>query len=647
MRLFSLLIILGLLAGQQPSAAQSGATIRQVIRVVKTARRGSAQLIDAQVGATLNAGDRIRTGGRSFAGLRFPDNSVIRVGQLSEVTVTNPRSKRLQVTRGQLFGQFTRPAVVSGGYAVAAVRGTNIEYIVSDDGKSAEVRCYEGRVFVSDNENPVAASVAVDLTASSMRDPELEGSETNYTGGELRFVDGPLSGQTREVTNFDAATGTVTFRPAIDLQAARAGGIPNGYLISQKRGRSIVELRENEGTVVGLGRAPSAPKKVPGQKFAGLQAKPFFQAVDEAPAAGAPAPFNGSATHQTVQQDTVGEREATQIAARATAVDGGLEECLDFGPDRVRPMRKNNRLQGMLAAQVRQGAQPGAPSGGTTPEQRILPALAGLPATAEASDRFALRLEPFGVLSNDTDVLGGRLRAIGSQGDAYFELGYRYALINGRSSHELSEAFLTLRGKLGDLTVGRQHLFLRLANNTNIGALLGLETTDGVTWRLPLKKGYEQSFGYIWDTTPLASGILVNGAGSSFHTFFARGRAPVFRGNAGYSVMLPTESGLDVGWSLDAAQAIIKDRLEIYGELGRDPQSRDLSTVGLYVPALYHAAGIDLFLEYHRREAVDEVFTVRLRREVVKNLLLVAFADRRPGDNFSYGGAVLYSIEFK
>lgn len=646
MRVIFLALVAAALPAATPAQAQTSATVGQVIRVVKTVRRGSTQLVTAKVGTMLNAGDRIRTGGRSYAGVRFPDASVIRVGQLSEVVVTNPRARRINVARGQVFGNFRRPAIISGGYAVAAVRGTNVQYLVSEDGKSAEIRCYEGRVFVSDTDNEIAASTAMSLTPTSLTDENLVGSEVSYQGGELKFVDGPLTGQAREITNFDATTGTVTFRPAIDAAQAAAGAVPNGYLIAQKRGRSIVELRQNEGTVVGLGRAPSAPKKVPGQKFAMLQAKPFFQSVEEAPGTSAPAPFNGSDSHQTVQQSTVAEREATQVAARAASVPGSIEDCLNFGRH-VRPLQANNRLRQMLATQVRPGGQPGPPATGTTPEQRIIPELSALPSSLEISDKFALRLEPFGVLSNDADVIGARLRAIGSSGDAYFELGYRYALLNGQSSHELSEAFLMLRGKLGDFTVGRQHLFLRLANNTNIGALLGLETTDGVTWRMPLKKGYEQSFGYIWNTTPLASGVLVNGTGENFQTFFARGRAPVLRGNVGYSVMLPTDGARDTGWSLDAAQAIMPDKLEIYGELGQDTRSRNLSVLGFYVPALYHAIGVDLFVEYHRRENVDEAFTVRLRREVVKNLLLVAFADRRPGDNYSYGGAVMYSLEFK
>src|SRR5438045_9106785 len=72
---------LGLAAGLGGAArAQTAATVREIERVVKTGKSGSPALVSAKLGTPLAVGDRVRTGGRSSAGLRFQDQSLLRIG---------------------------------------------------------------------------------------------------------------------------------------------------------------------------------------------------------------------------------------------------------------------------------------------------------------------------------------------------------------------------------------------------------------------------------------------------------------------------------------------------------------------------------------------------------------------------------------
>lgn len=621
--------------------AQSTATLRAVVRVVRLAQPGSARLENAKVGEQVRAGGRVRTAGRSAAGLRFPDQSVLRLGPLTEVQITNPARRDTRVLRGQIFANYRGPGTIRGGFAVCAVRGTDIHFVQNDDAKTADVRCYNGRVFVGAADNPLAAGAATSMTGTTLTDPLLVGSDEDYSGGEIRFTDGPHAGQTRSITRFDAASGTVTFSPA--LAAAGGGGTPSGYLLAKRAGRTIVELRKNEGTLVRQGQDPQPARQVPGGQFGGLQQRPFYVVMNDGINT---AVYNGEPEHQDVQTNEVATREAIERGVRRQEVTDQI--CLFDGTAGLIGLRapvKAFGLRSRMAAQIRQDGQ-AVP--GTTPEQRNLPQNVSVPREFRVSPKLGLRVEPFGILADEgRDIVGGRVRVQGSTGEVYSELGYRYASIDGNGDGDISEAFVQVRGKHGEVIAGRQHLFLRLANNTNVGTLLGLDTTDALVYQLPLKGGFRQSVGYIWDTGPLENGDVAANIGGGFKTFFLRGQARVNRGNAGYSMMIPTSQGRKVGWSVDAAQPILPNKLDIYGEIGQDTFHNNLYVAGLYFPALYHATKLDLFFEYHNRRHVDERWTLRLRRDVYKGLLFVAFVDRVPGNEFNGGFGLLYSHRFR
>jgi hypothetical protein len=294
-------------------------------------------------------------------------------------------------------------------------------------------------------------------------------------------------------------------------------------------------------------------------------------------------------------------------------------------------------VRGSVAQQFAQDTPAPAPP---TRDQRILPGNL-YPSFSEGGDaKVAFLVEPFAIASDESDAVGARLRFQGVSGNVYTEAGYRYLRTNGRNQHDISEAFIHVRGRYGDLIVGRQHLFPGPSNNTRIGTLLGLETADAALYELPLRKGYKQQVGYISDSQAMRR----NGRKGAY----ARGLAPVFRGNAGYTILGSTNDDGGIGWTVDGAQSVIANVLDAYAEAGENDRGRSVVTAGFYVPALYHSAKLDLFLEYARREAREERLSLRLRREMGGGLLLVGFVDQSLGNSFfSAGGGVLYSRKFK
>lgn len=610
--------------------AQHAATVREIVRVVKAGKAGTTTLFDAKVGTNLGTGDRVRTAGRSAAGMRFPDKSILRLGELTEVVLAGGKAR---VLRGQVVADYKRPGTITSGYAVAAVRGTVVHFLVDEQKKQAQVNCYEGRVFVSSADNPIQAGSTLTVTPTQLTDPALQGSTTDWTGTQIRFVDGPYSGQSRPVTGFAAATGTLTYAPA--LPAAPAGA-EHGYLLITRQDRGIVELRTNQGSVVRQGQSPSAPFDVPAKEFAMLQENPFFRQLRDGQAV---LVYPNTEELDRQKKDTLPVRDAIDRTTRRPR----LLDCGHVGEGGGETIAGHGRgclLPGVRSAVARQFAQDTPAPLPPTREERILPGYIYPDFTGEGNQKVAFLVEPFAIASDESDAAGARLRFQGVSGTVYSEAGYRYLRSNGRNRHDISEAFVHVRGRYGDVIVGRQHLFPGPSNNTRIGTLLGLETADAAIYELPLRNGFKQQVGYVSDSQALRRNGVKGG--------YARGLAPAFRGNLGYTIVGSTNEDAGVGWTIDGAQSVLANVLDVYAETGETVRGRTVVTAGFYVPALYHSTKLDVFLEYARREALEERVSLRLRREMGGGLLLVGFVDQSLGSSFfSAGGGLLYSRKFK
>lgn len=105
MRRLWLIALLGVWAGI--GWAQQ-ATITAVVRVVEHQRTGTAQWLASKVGTTLESGDRVRTGKRSYAEVSFADKSVVKLNERSELTVHSVAAgkQEMELHQGSLWARF-------------------------------------------------------------------------------------------------------------------------------------------------------------------------------------------------------------------------------------------------------------------------------------------------------------------------------------------------------------------------------------------------------------------------------------------------------------------------------------------------------------------------------------------------------------
>ncbi len=629
------LALLGLAAS--PAAAQGTATLESVVRVVKTARPGVDQFTAAKPSQVLSGGERVRTGGRSYAGVRFPDRSLLRVGELSEIVLTGSRQRESQVRKGKVLLNFTNPGTITGGYAVAAIRGTRVEYRADDDRRLASVRCYEGSVFVAAADNPVLAGSATALTPVTLASPAIEGE---WDGGEVRFVAGPFTGQLRRITS--SAAGSITFAPA--LEPAPAGGA-TGFVLSRRAGRRVVALRSGQGCVVHAGKEPDDPFGIPRQEFAFLEKDPWFEEESRNLRG-----YVGSVDHQADRSEDWPLTDLISLLIR--------DDPRCFGRPLPIPAAQRHRgngrggsggghcfrdelsrdLRGAGVAAMGSGPAHSPPRGTLGQGDNAVPGYFGSTGvTIDPTAFIRLSIQPIAVAAREDSALGGRVRLQATTGDFYADVGYRYIDLEGNSQGRISDALLYLKGRAGDLAVGRQHLFYGPANNHDMGTLLGLDASDAAIYRLPLRNGFRQEIGYVQDTNALRK--------KGEEGFLLRGAAPIAGGHVGYSTLAPLDRQRNVGASVDLSLPIAPNTLELYGEFGVNTLSRTIATAGLYFPGLYQRFKTDLYLEFASQQTREDRLTARLRREFGGGLVAYLFVDHTSASPTNYGAAVLWTLK--
>jgi hypothetical protein len=186
-------------------------TVALVNRVVEIVER-RAPAIDwrqAKIGDLLNSGDMIKTGPASFSLVRFYDNSLLRIRELSEVTVFADRDREayhrnIQIERGTV------------SFDVRKQESDRFEF--STPTSVASIRGSSGILSV-EPENP---TVLLMVTGFAILRNLLSGEEVNVTGGQIAFSfpDGGI--QIRDITEDDLDQyGDVTDETGKDIERQR------------------------------------------------------------------------------------------------------------------------------------------------------------------------------------------------------------------------------------------------------------------------------------------------------------------------------------------------------------------------------------------------------------------------------------------
>jgi hypothetical protein len=171
----------GVISGAMAPAVAAEPAIALVSKVILDVKRkeASKDWIVAKRGETLASGDMIRTGDKSVAIIKFKDNSLVRVREKSEVTVTGTTtgsafSKSIDLLRGtigfnvkkQTIGEefrFTSPT------SVASIRGTEGLFTLGDT-----LTVIEGRVRFKNKFSLREVDVDAGFTAISYADGTIQ-----------------------------------------------------------------------------------------------------------------------------------------------------------------------------------------------------------------------------------------------------------------------------------------------------------------------------------------------------------------------------------------------------------------------------------------------------------------------------------------
>jgi hypothetical protein len=559
----------------QQASAQQQAKIDTTLNVVKVKSQNATNFTDGRPKMPLFTGDNLRTGARSAAQLTFTsDNSILRVGELSDIVVrTSYRQKEVNVTAGRVYGDYKGPGRFRGRYAVAAVRGTQVEMTV-EDGKTV-VRCWSGSVLVGGPDAQIVTDVG-NSTAGQLQSNSLIGSQEKWVGAHVDITSGPNKGQQRTITNFDPATGTISWNQplpggvAANVAFTLATGAPSQYvLLTPGEETFVLNLR---------GSIPVAPRPTPPLKFAGGSAHPWmnqgFSGAQENLLAGSQQEQTRAQTYVLDQQ-----RDASQpwggAAPGVQLLTGSLN--IDLGSV------TNLGAPGGISVSIGGGSSSNktAVKSSSSPTRLVYPPQAQVGGVGYATTGAAASL----AYAQASSVVGQTLVQVG---------GYMGSLPDsGRS--QLDQLSLTYRDNhAGDFEVGRFHWFPEPINNTTIGRLISFTTTDGILWRPPTGEATQVDLGYFTDINPLF--------GPSVGGYAARVSFPARKGRFGLTALGVSHSGGGLGEAADLIYPIIEHKLQFYGDGGQDPFHNDFYAFGIYLPSLFQRYHIDLALEYAYRD---------------------------------------------
>ncbi len=207
--IFIALLVLapGIVTPAEPSAITIG-LLSKIIADVSKMEAGKNWL-PAKKGETLASGDRVKTGAKSVAIIKFMDNSLVRVRELSEVIVTGSLngsdfSKSVDVRMGvigftvqkQRQGEefrFTSPT------SVASIRGTGGAFNSTAAGDTLII--LEGTVHFTNLQSNTSLDVAAGFTGIS--GPNGTVFSRQSTARERQLAENALTGDAQKTLEFE------------------------------------------------------------------------------------------------------------------------------------------------------------------------------------------------------------------------------------------------------------------------------------------------------------------------------------------------------------------------------------------------------------------------------------------------------------
>ena len=574
MQLRSRIIIAGVLwiAGLSAHGVQAQVgTVSGVENLVEK-RSGGAWAVTKK-GATLAQGDALRTGKRSKAGIRFGDGSTTNLGQLSSLDITT------------LTADTTRVSLNNGRILFVKVKGNHKSYVSTSTG-AAEIK---GSVAIV-QANP-DGSGEYSLYSGSMSVSNRDGTRT---------VDVPVGRWVR--TNVDNTISEIALAPPL----------------------------------VARGDVTQAPQSGP---FAGSKDQVFERltpsevGIDSNLVTASPEVSNGS-TNPYIAQGVVSPTPPPDFPPGGASLGRRRVVRLDSqlgGPARATASAASRASAVSMAAQATKSVllaqatgKPDAGTAATAVEDQA--AAAGAAAAGAdidvASKHFdevdrgegkisGVDYRAIGLVGSDNlRGIFGRLHLFTQQGKISGDIVlapqfFRFDGATGRVQRDrvvVPQAMLTYQDKRFAVIGGRQRFLGGPVRASFYGSMVrsgGREVMDALRFVPKLGRDYGLEVSYLYDAFPRYVPYDIKG---NQQGFYARLSAQKKFGNFGLNMLRYQDSPVPdtTGYSLDFALPVVRNKVEFYGEIGKDPFRRNLRTFGVTLPILYQRTGFDVYIEHAR-----------------------------------------------
>ena len=577
----------------------------------------------ARAGTSLASGSRIRTDRRGKCEIKFPGGSLVRMPSRADLVLTSVTQNRVRLLSGQVLTNAVKGSGVriEGATATASVQGTWVLFNGEDmsvwDG-TATLETPAGKQQVGDQQHAAVTDtqvalvgaddkaygdVTVALTASQL-------TVTFHTTAPWALERTAVAVSTSPPEQFDlaapkydhphvAATTDDHVIPLADLQVAESEALYLvAYALLANEEPSVDKVAAwGEGEAIASGGmyfvyAPAATGSEYPWEFPTGAAKPWWYGMQ-------PGVSTVATPGTSIGMEMRDDRFSSYDALRRTMFGAPPHGRLEVG------------VESLGAAPAAASAGPGA-----------MPLIWALSAAAAEEPTGTRRLgkhffgprnqlDLYGLLVSGGGLAGGRARMAGVYGPVYMELGGELSTaFDGEWDADVSEAFAVWRHDNLDLIAGRQHYLEGPVNNGPLGSQFAYLSLDGIRARY---QGRGFALDGVW-IDKYERGLVEPGDGAGW---LGRLSAPVLGGQVAVNVL--KEHGADTGLSLDFSLPAAPGYLDVYGEFGQDPWDQHFETWGLYSPWLFDRSGVDLFVEYARRDGYPHSISAMAYKDLAED----------------------------
>lgn len=598
------------------------AKITTVVRIVQNSGAGG-KWTPSKVGTPLGNGDKVRTGDRSQAEVRFEDRSVVRLAQLSDVVIR--AGKDIDLNKGKMFGDFKSPGKIKSGSVVANVKGTTFTVTALPDG-TLEIILYDGGMTLDTplgtqnfNVERGGQPIKIIVPPSVHNQGEGEDQPDGDNEPEIQVVDVPDN----ELID-----------PALDLP-------PEGTTLYETPGSNThVDIKNGELTINESANAPdtedagdtiinpsasdddndSVPNdhdncpttSNPDQKDSdGDGIGDVCDPINFIPPPPPPPLDSGGDTGGVgviVHSRPIFASEFASTAMNYLHQHGGLPGGVSSGGllDKLHRAKK----QGLQLLARRRGNTTNTRADMSDSAQHEINKSGGESSTESASAATSGGTPQYFAPHFDGDVstflfeggaaAGARFHGNGMNSGIYWDVALAPTTqFDSGTDVDLTDAFIAKKTEnMGTFILGRQRFLKGPVQNTIYGTLIrqfGRDIQDAFTWSPPLtQKRLEWDISYLIDAYPRGLPTASPGMQGGYYTRLGY-QSPSF-GNYGLNVTNDDFSPT-TGATIDFGLPVWPNQVDLYGELGQDTFNNNLRTLGLYFGGIYQKYGLDIFLE--------------------------------------------------